>query len=198
MVQKAAIRGGGIFRARHVPGGHRHAWLARSLHSAHAAECRLGAFELNQAKAGTSASPQTTLAAGAPPTQTRMITRLVCGPHLWDDDVWPVLPDHKTCLGHAGVHGRRVRAPSWPSSPSLRHVSAGHSNDAEEATDTSRSARASRRDVAGQPEPPEALDSSVGAAGTPAAHPLRRESAASYFEEAQLFKTRARVWYVLI
>ena len=86
-----------------------------------------------------------------------------------DDDVWPVLPDHKTCLGHAGVHGRRVRAPSWPSSPSLRHVSAGHSNDAEEATDTSRSARASRRDVAGQPEPPEALDSSVGAAGTPAA-----------------------------
>ena len=79
-----------------------------------------------------------------------------------DDDVWPVLPDHKTCLGHAGVHGRRVRAPSWPSSPSLRHVSAGHSNDAEEATDTSRSARASRRDVAGQPEPPEALDSSVG------------------------------------
>ena len=35
-----------------------------------------------------------------------------------DDDVWPVLPDHKTCLGHAGVHGRRVRAPSWPSSPS--------------------------------------------------------------------------------
>ena len=72
-----------------------------------------------------------------------------------DDDVWPVLPDHKTCLGHAGVHGRRVRAPSWPSSPSLRHVSAGHSNDAEEATDTSRSARASRRDVAGQPEPPD-------------------------------------------
>ena len=69
-----------------------------------------------------------------------------------DDDVWPVLPDHKTCLGHAGVHGRRVRAPSWPSSPSLRHVSAGHSNDAEEATDTSRSARASRRDVAGQPD----------------------------------------------
>ena len=52
------------------------------------------------------------------------------------------------------------------SSPSLRHVSAGHSNDAEEATDTSRSARASRRDVAGQPEPPDALDSSVGAAGT--------------------------------
>ena len=115
-----------------------------------------------------------------------------------DDDVWPVLPDHKTCLGHAGVHGRRVRAPSWPSSPSLRHVSAGHSNDAEEATDTSRSARASRRDVVGQPEPPEALDNSVGAAGTPAAHPLRRESAASYFEEAQLFRTRARVWYVLI
>ena len=115
-----------------------------------------------------------------------------------DDDVWPVLPDHKTCLGHAGVHGRRVRAPSWPSSPSLRHVSAGHSNDAEEATDTSRSARASRRDVAGQPEPPEALDSSVGAAGTPAAHPLRRESAASYFEEARLFRTRAPVWYVLI
>ena len=110
-----------------------------------------------------------------------------------DDDVWPVLPDHKTCLGHAGVHGRRVRAPSWPSSPSLRHVSAGHSNDAEEATDTSRSARASRRDVAGQPEPPEALDSSVGAAGTPAAHPLRRESAASYFEEARLFRTRARM-----
>ena len=68
----------------------------------------------------------------------------------------------------------------------------------EEATDTSRSARASRRDVAGQPEPPEALDSSVGAAGTPAAHPLRRESAASYFEEARLFRTRARVWYVLI
>ena len=32
----------------------------------------------------------------------------------------------------------------------------------------------------------------------PLAHPLRRESAASYFEEAQLFKTRARVWYVLI
>ena len=115
-----------------------------------------------------------------------------------DDDVWPVLPDHKTCLGHAGVHGRRVRAPSWPSSPSLRHVSAGHSNDAEEATDTSRSARASRRDVAGQPEPPEALDSSVGAAGTPAAHPLRRESAASYFEEAQLFRTRARVWYAFL
>ena len=84
------------------------------------------------------------------------------------------------------------------SSPSLRHVSAGHSNDAEEATDTSRSARASRRDVAGQPEPPEALDSSVGAAGTPAAHPLRRESAASYFEEARLFRTRARVWYLLI
>ena len=27
----------------------------------------------------------------------------------------------------------------------------------------------------------------------PLAHPLRRESAASYFEEAQLFKTRARV-----
>ena len=68
----------------------------------------------------------------------------------------------------------------------------------EEATDTSRSARASRRDVAGQPEPPEALDSNVGAAGTPAAHPLRRESAASYFEEARLFRTRARVWYLLI
>ena len=80
-----------------------------------------------------------------------------------------------------------------PSNHCAPHVSAGHSNDAEEATDTSRSARASRRDVAGQPEPPEALDSSVGAAGTPAAHPLRRESAASYFEEAQLFKTRARV-----
>ena len=111
-----------------------------------------------------------------------------------DDDVWPVLPDHKTCLGHAGVHGRRVRAPSWPSSPSLRHVSAGHSNDAEEATDTSRSARASRRDVAGQPEAPEALDSSVGAAGTPTAHPLRRENAASYFEEARLLQD-ARATY---
>ena len=59
--------------SRHVPGGHRHAWLARSLHSAHAGECRLRAFELHRANAGTSASPQSTLAAGAPPTQ-RMIT----------------------------------------------------------------------------------------------------------------------------
>ena len=65
-------------------------------------------------------------------------------------------------------------------------------------TDTSQSARANRRDVVGQPEAPEALDSSVVAAGTPAAHPLRRESAASYFEEARLFRTRARVWYLLI
>ena len=32
----------------------------------------------------------------------------------------------------------------------------------------------------------------------PLAHPLRRESAASYFEEARLFRTRARVWYLLI
>ena len=27
-----------------------------------------------------------------------------CGPAGRDDGVWPVLPDHETCLGHAGVH----------------------------------------------------------------------------------------------
>ena len=117
-----------------------------------------------------------------------------------DDDVWSVLPDHKTCLGHAGVHGRRVRAPSWPSSPF-------HCAMCLLATAMMLRRRRTQAEAPGLAgvtwlvslnEPPEALDSSVGAAGTPAAHPLRRESAASYFEEAQLFKTRARVWYVLI
>ena len=50
-------------------------------HSAPRAECAKHVFELHKSNCGSQASGQTTLAAGAPPTQ-RMITGLVCGRSL--------------------------------------------------------------------------------------------------------------------
>ena len=48
-------------------------------HSAPRAECAKHVFELHKSNCGSQASGQTTLAAGAPPTQ-RMFTGLVCSP----------------------------------------------------------------------------------------------------------------------